>query len=203
MNSRQSSSHVLKMQSSLCTGLEIKPARRTAQVGIRDLTYLESPEGRGEAKAFGDGTFAGIPGLRALPEGCLRSERRGRGTVAATATSSPRWRGDRHLVSMANVNQAGAPGRGTDLGRAARSACPAPRPAVTSGPQPDQARPRWGEACSIVPALGQRSPDPGLWDLRGLGPRLGPRSGRWGIVTLALWELSPGPRFHARASLPW
>lgn len=47
---------------------------RTAQVGIRDLTYLESPEGRGEAKAFGDGTFAGIPGLRA-PAGRLPAVR--------------------------------------------------------------------------------------------------------------------------------
>lgn len=85
------------------------------------------------------------PGCALPPEGCLRSERRGRGTVAATATSSPRWRGDRHLVSMANVNSCRSPrARNGPRGRAARSARPAPRPAVTSGPQPDQARPSAG-----------------------------------------------------------
>lgn len=181
MNSRQSSSHVLKKCNHHSAQAWKLSWPRTAQVGIRDLTYLESPEGRGEAKASGDGTFAGkYPGCGALPEGCLRSERRGRGTVAATATSSPRWRGDRHLVSMANVNLCRRPGRGTDLGAAALgSSCPSACGYIWASARPGKAE--CGERrARIVPALGQRLPDPGLWDLRGLGPRLGPRSGSGG-----------------------
>ena len=177
------------MQSSLCTGLEIKAAK----VGIRDLTYLESPEGRGEAKASRWGHFRRYTrgarsrrkaacGPNAKAEELWRPRQPAHRGGVATGTSFP-W-----LTST----PAGAPGRGTDLGGGPRARLVPPLGLrLRLGLSLTRQGREWGEARSDGSSSG---PTLAWSETMGLAwARASPRAQkrRWGIAALAL-------NFHPR-----